>query len=445
MSYTISKLDIQFLSSLMNDPSGLTRLDKVVTLDDFSDKLYYEIYLSIVDYLIDNKTPSYQDLKFKFKEDELVREILEAIEDETEAPDDINLIYNELCEISRKKKLIQVGKYLQNKGSSKGESKDIIRIAEAQLLQVTVNSSIQVNTIADLEGEYLKSLKSRMQRFHETGTIEGVIDLPTGYSTLDRLTLGLQKKDTWILAGGTSDGKTQMAVQISNSVINANNQVAFFMLEDDKEKLVNRFVALKTGIPITKLMCGNITDQEFENAKQATAQLKHGDRLIIEDDTYDVNDIITKAQFAKLKFPNLGLIIIDHINLIIDRTVREAKREREVATASSKLVILSKRIDVAVLILQQLNTAPDERKSGLPVTVNDIRDAKAVGHNAAVMIMLHCPDKYDESAGFSKKHTQLIVTKNRYGPVNKIIDFINQAHIGKFIEGAPKQKVTNTT
>jgi len=416
---------------------SLMQLDKVVALGDFSDKLYYEIYAAIVEYLIDSKVPSYADLKFKFKEDELVREIIEAIENETEAPDDINLIYVELCEVARKKKLVKVGEYLQRQNVS--DSEDIIRIAEAQLLQVTMNSSIQVDTVADLEGEYIRSLKERATRYHKTGTIEGVIDLPTGYTSLDRLTMGLQLKDYWVLAGGTSDGKTQMAVQISNSVMSANNQVLFFLLEDDKEKLLNRYVAVKTGIGIAKLMCGNITDQEFDRAKQATAQLKQGDRLLIEDATYDVNEIVTKAQFIKLKYPNLKLIVIDHINLIVDKSVKEAKREREVATAALKLISLAKRIGVAILVLQQLNTAPDERKTGLPVTVNDIRDAKAVGHNASVIIMLHCPNKYDEAAGFSRKHTQLIVTKNRYGQVNKIIDFVNNAHIGRFVEGVPKE------
>jgi len=442
MSYTLSKLDIQFLSSLMQSPSALTHLSKVVVADDFSDKLYYEIYLSIVDYLIDNKAPSYQDLKFKFKDDELIREIIEAVENETEAPDDINLIYEELCEVSKKAKLVKVGQYLQKKGGSGGLSEDIIRIAEAQLLQVTMNAGIQLDTVADIEGEYIKGLRERAERYHKTGTIEGIIDLPTGYPSLDRLTLGMQKKDVWILAGGTSDGKTQMAVQITNSIMMADSQVLFFMLEDDKEKLLNRYIAVKTGIGITKLMCGNITDAEFEKAKQATSQLKHGDRLLIEDETYDVNDIVAKTQFAKLKYPNLNVIVIDHINLITDRTVREAKREREIATASGKLVQLAKRSDVSVLVLQQLNTAPDERKSGLPVTVNDIRDAKASGHNAAVMLLLHCPNKYNEEAGFSKKHTQLIVGKNRYGQVNKIIDFVNNAHIGRFVEGVPKETAT---
>jgi replicative DNA helicase len=426
----------------MNNTAGLTQLNKIVVLDDFSDKEYYEIYLAIVDYFIDNRVPSYQDLKFKFKEDELIREIIEAVENETEAPDDITLIYNELCEVSKKRKLVQVGQYLQNRSISDSASEDIIRIAEAQLLQVTINSGIQIDTVADLEGEYIKDLKDKVTRYQKTGTIEGVIDLPTGYTSLDRLTLGLQKKDIWLLAGGTSDGKTEMAVQISTSVMMAENQVLFFMLEDDKHKLLNRYISVKTGISMLKLMCGNITDLEFEKAKQATTQLKQGDKLLIEDRTYDVNDIVAKAQFIKLKYPNLNLIVLDHINLITDRTVREAKREREIATAANKLVDLAKRIDVAVLILQQVSTAPDERKSGLPVTVNDIRDAKAVGHNASVIIMLHCPNRYDESAGFSKKHTQLIITKNRYGQVNKIIDFINHAHIGKFVEGVPKEKTT---
>lgn len=444
MDYILSKLDIQFLSTLMANTAGLSGLDKVVAVDDFNDRIYYEIYLAIVDFLIDNKVPSYQDIKFKFKDDDLVREIIEAIQTETDAPDDLDMVYNELCEKSRMRKIEQIGHYLQMKGVSESKSEDIIRIAEAQLLQVTLNYSINIDTVADLEAEYLMSLKDRMDRYRQHG-LKSVIDLPTGYISIDEYTLGLQKKNTWILGGGTSDGKTEMAVQISNSVIGAENQVLFFMLEDDKNKLLNRFISLKSGTAITKLMCGNLTDGEFDKVKQISNQLKQGNKLLIEDETFDINEIVTKAQFTKLKYPNLNLIVIDHINLIMDKSLKEGSREREIGTASKKLIALAKKINVAILILQQLNTNPDERKKGLPVTVNDLRDCKSTGHDASVVMLLNCPNRFDEDAKFSKKHTQIILAKNRYGEVNKIIDLINYAHVGKFVEGRPRGETTKVT
>ena len=208
-------------------------------------------------------------------------------------------------------------------------------------------------------------------------------------------TLGFQKSTTWILGGSTSDGKTQMAVQMCNAAILADNQVLFFMLEDDKRKLLTRFIALKSGVPIMKLMCGNITDAEYDKAKQASAQLKQADRLLIEDETFDINDIVTKTQFAKLKYPNLSFIIIDHINLITDKLIREGNREREIGMASKKLVALAKRLEISILILQQLNTNPDDRKKGLPVTTTDLRDCKSTTHDHSAPLLLPCPNKYN--------------------------------------------------
>jgi len=445
MAYTTSMLDIQFLSSFMNDLSALTSLDKMVSVDDFSDKIYYEIYLVIVDYLIDNKSPTYQDLKFKFKDDELVREIIELIEQDTTAPDDLNLIYEELCEVSRKDKLKQIGEYLQHKSVMQdSKSNDLVRIAEAQLLQVTINHGINIDTVSSIEGEYLKDLKQKVERYNKYKSIEGVIDLPTGYKTLDLHTLGLQLKNTWVLGGGTSDGKTQMAVQISNSVIGADAQVLYFMLEDDKKKLINRFIALRSNVPIMRLMAGSLKESEVDKAKQALTYLKQGDRLLIEDETFDINEILAKAHFAKLKYPGLKLVIIDHINLITDKSMREGNREREIGMSSKKLVAMAKKSDVAVLILQQVNTNPDERKSGLPVTVNDLRDCKSTSHDSAVTLMLHCPDKFNEEAKFSKKHTQIVLAKNRYGQVNQIIDLVSHANVGRFVEGIPHEKKTTT-
>ena len=424
----------------MKNPAELSSLDKIVILDDFSDRIYYEIYLSIVDFYITGKIPSYQDIKFQFKDDDLVKEIIEFVEEDLTAPDNLHIVYEELCEVSRKRRLEQTGQYLQKSVKSKQKSQDIIRQVESSLLQITVNNGINIDTVASIEGEYLKELKTKIDRYRKTNSIRGVIDLPTGFDILDMYTLGFQKSTTWILGGSTSDGKTQMAVQMCNAAILADNQVLFFMLEDDKRKLLTRFIALKSGVPIMKLMCGNITDAEYDKAKQASAQLKQADRLLIEDETFDINDIVTKTQFAKLKYPNLSFIIIDHINLITDKLIREGNREREIGMASKKLVALAKRLEISILILQQLNTNPDDRKKGLPVTTNDLRDCKSTSHDSSVTILLHCPDKFNQDAQFSRKHTQLVLAKNRYGEVNKILDFTSRANIGKFIEGVPNVK-----
>ena len=96
---------------------------------------------------------------------------------------------------------------------------------------------------------------------------------------------------------------------------------------------------------------------------------------------------------------------------------------------------MSKNCDVAVVVLAQLNTSPDDRAKGMPVRMNDIRDSKAIGHDAAIAIFVHCPDKYDDDKNYSRRNTKVIIAKNRYGVPHQVVPMTNHGDKSMFIEG----------
>ncbi len=438
MSYNISKLDAQFLASLMADVNKLPMLDKEVSIDDFSDAIYYEIYLRVAEFFLDSKFPTYNDLKFKFKNDTLLIDIINKIEDE-EVINDISIVYNELCENSRKLCLKNIGNYLYSQSSDKKlSSADLISNIESKLLRMNINSSDRVQTTLDIEQAFMKEVQVRAKRFNEHKTIEKVIDLPTGFRRIDELTLGFQRKNTWLIAASTSDGKTQLSVQMCNTLMSIGKKVGYFLLEDSVEQLLTRFISLNTSIPIMNIRIGNLTEKDLSNISKSIAFLRN--KLFVDDKTIDINEIVLRAKFLKLKHPDLDLIVMDYINLGMDRAERNQNREQEISSMSKKLLQLAKSCNIPVLVLQQLNTDPDKRGTGLPVTLNDLRESKAPGHDASIATLIHCPDKYNQAGKFSRKHTQVILGKNRYGEVNKIIDLTSYANIGKFVEGLPKEK-----
>jgi len=445
MSYVADDMDVKFLSSLMVSPKKVSELDKEVTAADFSDVLYYEIFTKIMDFLIHNQPPSYPDLKFKFKGDVIALDVIDIMRAEP-ALTDIRPVYDEMVERSRREQLTMLGDNMSAQ-SGKGEPTiDIMDNAEAKLLQLRMGAGIRLQGMSAISPRFQAELAEKVRRYNEHHGIQGVIEMPTGLISLDLLTLGIEKKSMWVLGGGTSDGKTQLAVQIISNVMKAGKKVLYFMLEDSDTKLISRLLAHRTGIKIVDIIIGNLNDSQVQTLKQAQVELIQDDTLFIEESLTDINEMCTVAQYAKLRFADLGLVVVDHINQISDRYLHSGgNREQEIGGSSKKLIKLAKASDIGVLMLQQLNTNPDERSKGLPVAVNDLRDCKSTSHDSAVTILLNCPDRNNAAAGYTKKHTQIIVAKNRYGEVNQFIELSNKADVGKFVEGMPayKQKAKN--
>ncbi len=431
--YKISELDAQFLASLIANPGGLSSLEKEVISNDFTDPLYYEIYCRVVDIISQGKPLSYNDLKFKFKEDSLVLELIDSIKNAT-IISDLNIIHFALYDSNRKKALLELGEYIV-KTANKLETVDLVKKIEADLINISSDSSKNLVNIGDYTAGFIEEIRVKAEKFARHKNISSVIDLPTGFKCLDEVTLGLPRQNTTVIAGGTSDGKTQLAIQISNHLAMQNKGVFYFSLEDSKENLILRLASLRTGIPLKKIKCGDVIESQIDAIHHSLSLIQQSNSLFIEDSLIDINDISLRSQFAALKQPNLSVIVIDNINLALDRAGKFGTREQEISSISKKLVSLAKKLKVSVLVLQQLNTSPDDRNKGLPITMNDLRDSKAVGHDSAITIFIHCPDKYDEDKKYSKKHTQLIVGKNRYGEVNRILDFTNLAHVALFKEG----------
>lgn len=441
MAYEFSELDLQFLSSMMFNPKGLMLLDREVGVGDFTDPLYYDLYQTMVGYLVDNKSLDYSVLKFQFKNDELSYQLLIKLES-IPPVSDLQLVHNALCEKTRLIKLKKLGTDVYNQAQQKGvDSKTLMAKIEEELLQVNMNSSMKMHGISDVGTKFVKQFQDRIERFRETNSIQGVVDITTGFDRLDSYTLGFHRGNIWIIGGGTSDGKTQLAVQMLNSITKSGHRALYFLLEDTGDKLMYRLVACRNKINLKKLLSGGCTDKERDTVMSDFSRLAQANRIFVEDTMVDINDIVMLTQFAKLRFPDLACVFVDHINLITDRSLKaNANREQEIGGASKKLVALAKRCDINIVVLQQLNTNPDERKKGMPITVNDLRDCKSTSHDSSVTLLINCPDKYDDAAKFSRVHTQLILAKNRYGETNKIIEFTNRANIGRFEEGLPATK-----
>jgi len=427
-------IEIQFLASLMDNPYKIDTLDREVSSLDFSSDIYYNLYVSVVDFVIEGKQSSYPDLKFKYKESPQELNLISKMEKCDVV--DLQTVYKALIAYSQREKLKELTENALDMYGRGATAVEIQTELDSELLRIKSQSNIKLESVNQISPLLEKNLKDRVELFKKRGS---AIELPTGISRLDDLTLGLHKKNMWIIGASTSDGKTQLAVQIAYNIVENGNSLIYYLLEDDREQVLYRFISHSIKIPISKIRSGNLNGKELTRIHNCIDQLKTGNRLFVDDISYDINDVISKTKFAKIKYPNLSTIVIDYIGLMMDRSQRFSTREQEISFISKKLMALSKECNIAVLCLAQLNTAPDDRSSGMPIKMNDLRDSKAPGHDSAVTVFIHYPFKYKKAkdGNFSKEYAQLILSKNRYGECNKIIDLTNRANVASFVEGIP--------
>lgn len=291
----------------------------------------------------------------------------------------------------------------------------ILDSAEQSILQVSErrNRSGFIR-ISDVVNESLKNIELLSQ---QSGDVTGI---PTGYIALDKMTAGLQPEELIILAARPAVGKTAFALNIAQNVATKADQVvAIFSLEMGAESLVNRMLCAEGNIDAGHLRTGQMSEEEWSNLIMAMATL--GQSKIFIDDTPGIRiaEIRAKARRLKQEQGNLGLIVIDYLQLI-EGNNRES-RQQEVSEISRQLKKLAKELKVPVIALSQLSRGVEQRQDKRPV-LSDIRESGSIEQDADIVAFLYRDDYYEregseesEESEFENNIVEVIIEKNRSG------------------------------
>ena len=253
-----------------------------------------------------------------------------------------------------------------------------------------------------------------------------VIGLRTGFSELDRLTLGLIAGEYSLLAGRPSDGKSAFVLQAAQQIVgNPDNECAamIFSLEMAELVVTQRLTANRAQIPFSLLRRGRLQEDDFRAKLSAEAELSNMPMPI--DPTTDLHilELRAKARQMKRRMPNLKLIVVDYLQLITGETTEN--RNQEVSSISRNLKALAKDLDLHVLAVSQLNRGNEQRAKKRPMLA-DLRDCGALEQDADNVFMLYNPGR----AGVKAKGNgsaapdnvvELIIAKQRNGPLDSIL------------------------
>ena len=319
------------------------------------------------------------------------------------------------CAIRRR--LITAGTDIVEKAYDESSSvNELLGDAEKDLFEVT-DKTIKTDYTA-LE-DLLADAFEHIEELHKNkGALRG---LKTGFKDLDDKTAGLQQGDLIILGARPSMGKTTFAQNIAYNVATINKRgVLFFSMEMSSRQIVNRMVADVSGVNSWKIMTGNISEDDF--AKVGDAMGEMGEAPIYIDDTSALTalEIRNKARRAAHDH-DIGLIIIDYLQLIKGDDRYAGNRVLEITEISRSLKQLARELNVPVMALAQLNRGVTSRDNPRPV-LSDLRDSGSIEQDADIVMMLHRPDYYHMNEDDYEKTniTELLIEKHRNGELGKI-------------------------
>ena len=122
--------------------------------------------------------------------------------------------------------------------------------------QSKVFAAIQNNVKKDVQ-DVGSVLKTALDEIEEMQGQSGISGVPSGYSTIDKFTLGWQKSNLIILGARPSVGKTAFALNIlRNAAVDHNMPVAIFSLEMSALELVKRLMTTESGLDADKIKGG---------------------------------------------------------------------------------------------------------------------------------------------------------------------------------------------
>jgi replicative DNA helicase len=257
--------------------------------------------------------------------------------------------------------------------------------------------------------------------------------LSSGFRSLDQFLQGFQKSDLIILAGRPSVGKTALSLTFALNIIqNSGLPVIFFSLEMSKEQIMYRILSAETTIPQLKLKNGQLNQNDWVKLTKVIKIVAKLPFFIDETTSLSIQDLRLKLKAILLKQTEIGIVIIDYLQLMETTNFKTGNRVQELSYITRSLKNLSKEFNIPIIALSQLSRNVDNRIDQKPI-LSDLRESGSIEQDADLVLMLSRSKINNMTKTMKSSITDLIIAKQRNGPIGTIqLEF--QQNYTKFTE-----------
>ena len=408
------------LSCLLINSEAIERTLKTISIDVFYFKNHQEIYRSII-FMHKNNIPIDILTLITFLQDNGLLQKIGGVKVLIELLSQIpNLIYLEdyLSLVKDKylrRSLIKLGYETINSSYVTSLSlESILTELENKLFNLTNELKRQkLSTSAELVKMIFFELKNKSLNPKLSGVTSGFYDL-------DTFTQGFQKSDLIILAGRPSMGKTSLSLNIASNVIkNSKLPVLFFSLEMSKEQIMYRLLSMETKINQMRLKSGKLYKNDWIKLTKMIKIISKFPLFI--DDTFNlsIQDIKSKIKTILFEQNQLGLVIIDYIQLMQTTDSKSENRVQELSQITRSLKKIAREFNIPIIGLSQLSRNVENRIDKKPI-LSDLRESGSIEQDADLVMMLY-KNKIENSSSFQTvskalQPIELIIAKQRNGP-----------------------------
>ena len=407
------------IGSMLTDSDAVTSAIEVLKSEDFYREDNKEIYEAILN--LYNRSEPIDIITVKAELESMGKfEQVGGLEYLAELPDKVPTTANAMKYIkiveekSTLRRLIKTANEIIELGYSPTEEvDDIMENAEKKIFNIMQEKNQK--GYSPLKDVLVESFTKLEELYNRKQHITGV---PSGFIELDYRTAGFHGSDLVLIAARPAMGKTAFALNIATyAAVKANIPVAVFSLEMSKEQLVNRILCSEAMVDSNKVRTGKLEEDDWTKLAEAIGPLSEAEMYI--DDTPGINIMEIRAKCRKLKLEkNIGLVVIDYLQLIQGTNKRGGSREQEISEISRSLKILAKELNIPVIALSQLSRAAEQRPDHRPM-LSDLRESGAIEQDADIVMFLYRDDYYNEDSE-KKNIAEVIIAKHRGGSTGTV-------------------------
>lgn len=407
------------IGSMIMDVDAVVAASEMITGDDFYQRQYGIIFDTMVDLYNEGKPVDVvtlqerlkmKDVPEEFASVEFIGEMLNSV------PTSANVRHyaETVSENATLRRLIRVNEEIANVCYQHRESvDDIMGMTEKRIFDVLQKKSTE--DFVPIQDVVLAVIDKIEAAAKHKGTVTG---LATGFYDLDYKTSGLQPSDLILIAARPSMGKTAFVLNLAQYMCVRNHvPTVIFSLEMSKDQLVNRMLSMESKVDSQSMRTGNLQTADWEKLIESAGVISTAPLIIDDTPGISITELRSKCRKFKLE-NNLGLVIIDYLQLMTGSSKKQESRQQEISEISRSLKALAREINAPVIALSQLSRACETRPDHRPM-LSDLRESGAIEQDADVVMFLYRDDYYNKDTD-RKNISEVIIAKQRNGPIGTV-------------------------
>jgi replicative DNA helicase len=305
--------------------------------------------------------------------------------------------------------LTQVGEQIQRLGWERpGETPNLVDQAEKLVFDLAQHRLR--GTFDHVELIIRETFEQITKMYESGGEMTGT---PTGFRGVDQMTSGLQPGNLVVVAGRPSMGKSAFALGVASNLGVRGTPVGVFTLEMSKIEVVQRLMCAQAHVELQRLRAGQLTQDDWSRLVRGCDTLTKAPIYVDDTRMTTMLEIRAKARRLKAREPELGLVIVDYLQLLGSGSIEH--RVQEVSEISRSLKMLAGDLEVPVMALSQLSRAVESRADKRPI-LSDLRESGSIEQDADLVVFLYRDDYYNDDSP-DQGLAEVILAKHRNGPI----------------------------